>query len=131
MSGFFLEHATVDGRPVYPEQMRNIFELANSTHGLNDACIAAQPPGKEWQCNLAQHAFAHTKSPTFPLNSALDSWQTGCIFTSALVAGFPNQHTDGNGNCGVAPLHWKACSDGELLYRRSNSGALSTGLLLS
>ena len=122
ISGFFLQHNTVEGKPVYPEEMKNIFQLvsrihthahayrrthmptlaslrcaelsvpershqqfspsiifpmmqANSTHGLNDACIAAQKPGEEWQCNFAQHAYAHTSSDTFPLNSALDSWQ--------------------------------------------------------
>ena len=32
-------------------------------------------------------AYAYTHSATFPLNSALDSWQTGCIYTSELASG--------------------------------------------
>ena len=60
----------------------------------------------QWQCNFAQHAYAHTTTPTFPLNSALDSWQTGCIYTSEFVDGFPNQTGTANGNCSAAP-GWK------------------------
>lgn len=109
ISGFFLQHNTVEGKPVYPEEMKSIFELANSTHGLNEACVAAQKPGEEWQCNFAQHAYAHTTSDTFPLNSALDSWQTVCIYTSELAPGFPNQNTTANGVCGAAE-GWSACA---------------------
>ena len=109
ISGFFLQHATVEGKQVYPEEMKNIFKLANSTNGLNEDCIASFPPEQQWQCNFAQHAYAHTKSDTFPLNSALDSWQTGCIYTSELVNGFPNQQVINNGNCSAA-TGWKECS---------------------
>ena len=109
ISGFFLQHATVEGKEVYPIQMKNIFELANSTQGLNADCIASFAPEDQWQCNFAQHAYAHTKSNTFPLNSALDSWQTQCIYTSELVAGFPKQLTTANGNCANAS-GWAACA---------------------
>ena len=96
---------------MYQTQMQNIFNLANSTHGLNDACIAAQAPGDEWKCNFAQYSYAYTKSDTFPLNSALDSWQTGCIYTSELPPGFPHQTTTANGICGAAGNGtWSACS---------------------
>jgi hypothetical protein len=77
ISGFFLQHDTVEGKAVYPTEMKYIFSLANSTQGVNDACIASFPNSDDqWQCNFAQHAYANTKSPTFPLNSALDHWQT-------------------------------------------------------
>lgn len=77
ISGFFLLHDNVEGKPVYPDEMASIFALANSTHGVNKDCIADKAPKDQWQCNFAQEAYAYTKSPTFPLNSALDSWQTG------------------------------------------------------
>lgn len=109
ISGFFLLHNTVEDKPVYPTEMKYIFNLANSTHGVNDACIAAQQPGDEWKCNFAEEAYAHTHSPTFPLNSALDSWQTGCIYTSELAPGFPNQNGTENGVCGAAG-NWSSCS---------------------
>ena len=64
ISGFFLEHNTVEGKPVYPTEMQNIFALANSTHGLNAACVASFPADEQWKCNFAQHAYAHIRSTT-------------------------------------------------------------------
>ena len=84
-------------------------QLANSTQGLNEDCINSFPEDDQWQCNFAQHAYNHTKSHTFPLNSALDSWQTQCIYTSELVDGFPDQTGTQNGNCSAAP-GWKVRS---------------------
>ena len=71
--------------------MKYIFTLANSTNGVNAKCIAAMDEGDQWKCNFAQEAYAYTESETFPLNSALDSWQTACIYTSELPPSFPNQ----------------------------------------
>lgn len=110
ISGFFLLHNTVVSEPVYPEEMKYIFNLANSTHGLNNRCIAAQAKGEEWRCNFAEYAYAYTEAPIFPFNSALDSWQTGCIYTSEFPPRWPKQNTTTNGYCSSAP-GWKACSD--------------------
>jgi len=110
ISGFFLQHKTVEGIDVYPQEMKNIYELANSTDGLNADCVAKFAPEDQWQCNFAAHAYAHTKSMIFPLNSALDSWQTGCIYTSRLPEGFPNQTVPGNGHCSAVP-HWIDCAN--------------------
>jgi hypothetical protein len=109
ISGFFLQHATVEGKNVYPEEMKYIFHLANSTNGLNKKCIDSYSINEQWKCNFAQNAYAYTESMTFPLNSALDSWQTGCIYTSELVNGFPNQKVTNNGNCSAA-RGWSNCS---------------------
>lgn len=109
MSGFFLQHKTVEGLAVYPTQMKNIFEMSNATYGVNAACIEAMNATSQWQCNFAQHAYAYTKSPTFPLNSALDSWQTLCIYTSELPPGWPNQKGTENGVCGTAK-GWMSCA---------------------
>jgi hypothetical protein len=87
ISGFFLQHSNLEGKPVYPTQMKNIYTLANSTHGLNSACISSFAPEDQWQCNFAQNAYAHATTSIFALNSALDSWQTVCIYTSELPTG--------------------------------------------
>ena len=115
ISGFFLMHNTVEGNPVYPTEMKYIFGLANSTNGVNADCIAAKAEADKWQCNFAQESYAYTKSPTFPLNSALDSWQTACIYTSELPPAFPNQTGTENGICAAA-AGWKkydpnSCTD--------------------
>ena len=99
ISGFFLLHETVEGKPVYPTEMANIFALANSTNGVNAKCTASKALADKWRCNFAQEAYANTESPIFPLNSALDSWQTACIYTSELAPDFPNQAGVENGVC--------------------------------
>jgi hypothetical protein len=91
MSGFFLLHNTVENKPVYPEEMKYTFSLHNSTHGLNDACISDQADEDKWKCNFAELAYQYTQARTFALNSALDKWQTMCIYAAELVPDFPKQ----------------------------------------
>ena len=109
ISGFFLDHDTVDGQRVYAAEMANIFNLANSSGGVNAACIAATPRSEAWRCNFAEKAYEFTSTPIMPLNSAADCWQTSCILTSSLPAAFPNQTDIGNGVCTSAP-GWQNCS---------------------
>ena len=55
--------------------------------------------------NFASGSYAYTKVPIFALNSALDSWQTGCIYTATLDPGFPKttpHALDEHGNCANA-----------------------------
>mmetsp|Transcript_25331 Transcript_25331/g.46385 ORF Transcript_25331/g.46385 Transcript_25331/m.46385 type:complete len:440 (+) Transcript_25331:68-1387(+) len=108
ISGFFLKHTTVEGKPVYPDLIKNIFQLANSSGGLNEKCIAAQAPDERWKCNFAEFTYKYIESPIFVFNSALDSWQTGCIYTSEYPYGFPKPHKVVNGNCTAVP-GWAAC----------------------
>ena len=92
VSGNFLRRETVMGVPVYPDQMATIFDISDAAlGGVPAACLTAKDDDSQWQCNFAQHAYANTKSMTFPLNSALDSWQTVCIYTSELPDAFPKQ----------------------------------------
>lgn len=64
ISGFFLLHNTTENKAVYPTEMKNIFELANSTHGVNEGCIAAKEEEDQWECNFAQEAYKYTTQPT-------------------------------------------------------------------
>eukprot|EP00966_Prymnesium_polylepis_P099752 2309596-Prymnesium_polylepis.1 len=89
--------------------MRYIFTLSNASGGVNAACIAAKEPEDKWECNFAQAAYAHTAAPIFALNSALDSWQTSCIYASELPTGFPNQSTTDNGEC-LGLDGWAGCA---------------------
>merc|ERR1719161_1504907 len=92
--------------------MRYIFNLANSTDGLNSDCIANSSSADAWKCNFAQMAYAHTKARIFPLNSALDSWQTVCIYAAELPEGFPHQNNVDNGECATrgTGLTWAPCA---------------------
>lgn len=109
VSGFFLLHNNVDGAAVYPDQMKNVYAMQNASGGLSKRCLAAQPPNEQWRCMFAQNAYAHTAVPTFVENSALDSWQTWCIFTAEYITGWPKPSTGANGNCSAAK-GWRACS---------------------
>ena len=107
ISGFFLLHDTVEKKSVYPDEMKYIFGLAASggKGSMNDACLASKAASDQWQCNFAEESYAHITTPIFPLNSALDSWQTGCIYTSEPVP----QNSTSNGQCGTA-TGWGDCS---------------------
>jgi hypothetical protein len=96
--------------------IKYLFIASNATGGVNQHCIAAiTDPADHWKCNFAQNAYAHTQAPIFPLNSALDSWQTSCIYTSTLDPGFPTTtpaKLDEHGNCAnaAAPFNSSACA---------------------
>jgi len=109
VSGFFLLHNTVENKPVYPNEIREIFNIANSTNGMNERCIKALEEEDRWKCHFAEMAYAYTQSPIFPLNSALDSWQTVCIYTAVLSPDFPNETKGLPGLCNAAP-GWQNCA---------------------
>merc|ERR1711924_251571 len=81
VSGFFLMHATATGQLKYPDEMKYVFHMQNST-GVNSDCRKhyAANPDDAWRCIFANESYAHSKVPFFPLNSALDAWQMGSIW---------------------------------------------------
>eukprot|EP00045_Choanoeca_perplexa_P001990 m.22552 g.22552 ORF g.22552 m.22552 type:complete len:416 (-) comp11266_c0_seq1:74-1321(-) len=109
ISGFFLRHETVEGKPVYPDEMKYIFNLANASGGVNKDCISAHAPADQWRCIFAPDTYPYITSPIFPFNSALDSWQTRCIFTSEYV----DHNSTANGACGVASGYDKCSANPE------------------
>ena len=102
VSGFFLDHKNIAGEAVYTEEMNYTFTMTNASGGVNQACIAANGDAP-WKCSMAQYTYPHIKSRTFILNSAMDSWQTWCILTPTLPAGYPQQKTNANGMCNQFP----------------------------
>ena len=94
-SGFFVDHRNIEGLAVYEEQMRSIFFLSNASAGVNRDCIAAQPASEQWRCNLAQYTYRHVRSPTFVIQSALDSWQTACILLGERIRPDASFNPDG------------------------------------
>merc|ERR1712188_16545 len=103
-SGYFLLVDTVENKPVYPNEMEYGYNMQNASSSLSQQCQEAFGGDEAWKCIFAQEAYRFMKSPTFILNSAHDSWQTGCIFTSEPV---PDNSTQ-NGSCGSAP-GWSQC----------------------
>ena len=100
VSGNFLRCESVLGEPVYPEEMKTIFNLSHAAAaggGVPAACLAAKSDEDAWQCNFAREAYATSTVPTFVLDSSLDSWQTSNVMVPP----------------GTAPTAWDACADYE------------------
>lgn len=86
ISGFFLLHKSVEGKPVYQEEMALTFVTHNASGGVNAACISGMAnPVERWRCMMANYTYTHITTPTFVLNSAYDWWQSMCILASAPV----------------------------------------------
>jgi len=77
-SGFFLDE---DRSPLYGSKMRNVYAFQQpSAAGLNAQCVAAHTAsGDPEKCIFAQWTSQHIATPTFPLQSAYDSWQTNNV----------------------------------------------------
>lgn len=84
VSGFFLMHDTVQGVDAYPSNMQYVYNMMNSSGGVNQRCRAAAGASgndrEAWQCIFANSSYAHTQVPIFPLQSSVDKWQLGVIF---------------------------------------------------
>ena len=80
VSGFFALHSDGSGAPVYPNEMKYVFEMQNCSGGVNQACIASLPAAERWRCIFANYSYAHTTTSMFPLQSTVDSWQMGNIW---------------------------------------------------
>eukprot|EP00937_MAST-01D_sp_MAST-1D-sp2_P003607 g3607.t1 len=81
VSGFFLLHATATGEPLYPARMRYVYQMQNASSGVNSQCVASFASAADaWPCIFANYSYAHTATPLFPLQSALDAWQMGSIW---------------------------------------------------
>jgi hypothetical protein len=85
VSGFFLLHATAKaagGDMLYPDEMKYVYHMQNSSGGVNANCAAAMAatPLEAWRCIFANYSYAHTAAPIFPINSAIDAWQMGNVW---------------------------------------------------
>lgn len=72
-AGYFIETQQLGGRSV-GGLFKKIYEMHNSSFGLNQACIQAFGIQNGWRCFLPQHTFKFIKHPVFVLNAAYDVW---------------------------------------------------------
>lgn len=84
-SGFFLNTSIYSDptRFVYGEQMRNVFNMQNSSGGVSQRCVRANQYDPA-RCIFAPQAYAQIDAPLFTLNSFYDSWQVR--FVCSLVS---------------------------------------------
>jgi len=94
VSGFFLMHNTALGNDSYPARMRYVYNMQNSSGGVNQRCRAALGEGEAWKCIFANFSYAYSQQFFFPLQSSVDKWQMGSIF---------DMKKAGNPNCTASP----------------------------
>jgi len=71
-SGLFLDH---EGPPKYHSGMTWAFHQQNSSSGVDETCIQGEIATPS-NCMFAEHTMKYITTPTFPLQSEYDSWQT-------------------------------------------------------
>lgn len=132
-SGFFLNHTNAVDQIVYGQQMAYIFGIMNSTGGVPLSCRQRVGPGREHECITAAAVWQTMETPIFMMNSAIDSWQMDCIFTSVPVP----LNSTGMG-CHALPSPWPCVSSyhtcpyspvvqGMLKYRADFLAAYNSG----
>lgn len=72
-AGFFIDTSSIGGKNLN-EIFRNIYEMQNSSSGLNQDCIKDVGIKKGWQCFFPSKAVNYVKTPIFVLNSLYDIW---------------------------------------------------------
>lgn len=72
-AGFFIDTSSIGGKNLN-EVFRNIYEMQNSSSGLNQDCIKDVGIKKGWQCFYPSKAVNYVKTPIFVLNSLYDIW---------------------------------------------------------
>eukprot|EP00112_Aurelia_sp_Birch-Aquarium-sp1_P011781 Seg2479.1 transcript_id=Seg2479.1/GoldUCD/mRNA.D3Y31 product="Pectin acetylesterase 9" protein_id=Seg2479.1/GoldUCD/D3Y31 len=72
-AGYFIETQPIGGKSV-GAMFKKIYDMQNSSNGLNKDCIRNFGIQKGWHCFLPQHTFKFIKHPVFVLNAAYDVW---------------------------------------------------------
>jgi hypothetical protein len=77
ISGFFLNHADIQGQLTWPDQMRNVFSYMNCSGGVHPGCLAAKEAaeGDPSDCYFANETAPFVEVPLFVANSNVDQWQ--------------------------------------------------------
>jgi len=85
-AGFFIDTASIGGKSL-PIAFKKIFEMQNSSAGLNQDCVRERKK-EAWKCFLPTIATQYVKTPMFVLNSAYDIW--ALIYFLGIDCKFPS-----------------------------------------
>lgn len=72
-AGYFIETQSIGGKNI-GAMFKKVYEMQNSSAGLNRECIRTFGEHMGWKCFLPQHTFKFIKHPVFILNAAYDVW---------------------------------------------------------
>lgn len=85
-SGIFMLMDNVDGVNVFPNRMRNVFQMQNCTGAVHQGCIVSKPLDERWRCMFAEEVYPHITTPIMPINSLEDSWSVENIFAAGVAS---------------------------------------------
>ena len=139
VSGFFLNHRTMNGALEHEANMRYVYTMMNSSAGVNRACAAHYAPqgdGEAWRCIFANESWTFSATPTFALQSAIDAYQISDILDfpnkqcAGLHVGNPQAPGPQMSNCSVSELATLAQYERDFMtdvqsspaFRRAGSG---------
>jgi hypothetical protein len=83
-SGFFADYNYTAGAG-YGATMRWVYSRMNSSGGVPAACAAANAADPA-RCIFAEHVSRTLRTPTFPLQSRYDSWQSRNVLVNSTSA---------------------------------------------
>ena len=89
-AGFFLETSSLGGKKL-GTMFKAIYDMQNSSTGLNQDCVKAVGIADGWQCFLPAKAYKYVKTPVFVLNAAYDVWSL--IYFMGIDCKFPSAST--------------------------------------
>jgi len=104
-SGIFLDYTNVEGKTIWADNLRNVFNFQNCTGGMNKNCIKDHSPREHYKCMFAEYTLNYIDTPIMPFGSAYDFIGTRCILSAEPLEGIS---TSGAGNCSVI-AGWEDC----------------------
>jgi len=83
-SGYFLDANNLDSQPVYPAEMKYVYNMQNCSGGVDLNCSQHTDPANRWKCIFAPSVYPYVSVPIFILNSYYDSWQMDNILGASV-----------------------------------------------
>ena len=123
VSGFFLNHKVDDvaGELAFGQSMQAMSELHNCSGNVPPACVASLPPSEQWRCVLANYSYAHSTTPMFLLQSAVDLYQ---LFAIARLGGW-------DAGCLNRGIQFANCTEAQLVHIKEYSRSFMATLTAS
>jgi hypothetical protein len=70
--GYFVDLPNVNDVEVIRPEYQYVFQMQNTSGGVDASCIESTAPENQWICFFAQYALPHISTPMFVVNSGYD-----------------------------------------------------------
>ena len=115
-AGFFIETASLGGKNL-GAIFKHIYDMQNSSAGLNQDCVKTLGLGNAWQCFFPSRTARFIKTPMFVLNAAYDIW--ALIYFLDIDCKFPILHKENRRKRStIKNIVSKSDSELEMIYQK-------------